>query len=572
MKKVLITFATFICALMLVSCGNDTNIDGIPAAPTNVRAIAGEGFIEVAWKDNSSNETGFIIYREDLGVASLDTQVASQIGEVGENVTSYKDEGVNESRKYSYAVAAKGSNGSNSSQAKLENSPVTPKPIPSGVPQITSFKATPSTGAAPLSVTFSWEISDPNGDTLVCTLDIDNDGEIDYTINNCSNNSTQVHAYNSASNYTAKLIVSDGKDNVNKITSVQVTSKFQEGILTADDYIDYDTTNYLDDPYYIDYYSLTGLESTSNLQAVNDEVVLTLQSTFSSRLIIYDKNQRLLSGGGEIRSSDNGILTFKVKAGVNYLVGVSSKDESESRTGSYTLSTNLGTLELSDFGKLPPIVVSKKGELTADDLIDYDTTEDPNYPYYIDYYDLKDLDNNLSSKAVGDEVVLTVESKLANSSAKLYLYNKNKRQLIGTGGTIASSGVGLVSFIIEPGIDYLIGVSSHAWVDTGSYTLSTSLGSLAPSSASEVKIRFTSQEEDELTRKDLINYAYGSDYIDYYDLTGLDNNLSSMVVDGKVVLTLKSDSSNSSPILFLYSKPYTFLNQENTEGQGHKSA
>ncbi len=546
MKKTLITFFLFIGVIAFVSCG-DTSKNAI-LAPTNVEATAGEGLIEVTWKDNSNNETGFIIYREDRGAASLDTQAASQIGEVGEDVTSYKDEDVSEDRKYSYTVAAKGSNGSNSSQTAQEGPPVTPKSKLS-TPKITSFKATPATGSVPLSVTFSWEISDPNGDTLTCTLDIDNDGKIDYTINNCSNNSTQVHTYNSASNYTAKLIVSDGKENAKEIANIRVESKSQEGILTADDHIDYDTTK-PNDPYYIDYYDLTGLEGVLNSRAVDDEIALTLQSTFSSELIIYNKNKRLLSGGGKIRSSSSGILTFKVEAGVNYLVGVSSNGEP--KTGLYTLSTNFGSLEPSDFGKLPPIVGSKDGKLTTDDFIDYDTTEDPSYPYYIDYYDLKDLDNNLSSKAVGKEVVLTLESKFANSSAKLYLYNKNKRQLIGTGGTIASSDVGLVSFIIDSSIDYLIGVSSYAWGDTGSYTLSTSLGSLL--SSSEDGIKFLSQK-GELTTNDLIDCAYASNhYVDYYNLTDLDNDLNSKVVDAKVVLTLKSDLPNSSARLFLYNK------------------
>ena len=78
-------------------------------------------------------------------------------------------------------------------------------------PAINTFTVSPSSGNAPLSVTFSWNVSDPDGDTLTCYLDIDNDGNTDYTINDCANNTSQQHTYNTAGNYIAKLAVNDGK-------------------------------------------------------------------------------------------------------------------------------------------------------------------------------------------------------------------------------------------------------------------------------------------------------------------------------------------------------------------------
>ncbi len=79
------------------------------------------------------------------------------------------------------------------------------------VPQINSFSANPTSGNAPLKVTFSWDINDGDGDTLTCKIDVDNDGKVDYTIQACTNNSTQDHTYKDANTYTVKLIVEDGK-------------------------------------------------------------------------------------------------------------------------------------------------------------------------------------------------------------------------------------------------------------------------------------------------------------------------------------------------------------------------
>ncbi len=78
-------------------------------------------------------------------------------------------------------------------------------------PVINTFSANPNTGTAPLTVTFSWNVSDPDGDTLTCTLDINNDGTADYTINDCANNTSQTHTYNTVGTYTAVLTVDDGK-------------------------------------------------------------------------------------------------------------------------------------------------------------------------------------------------------------------------------------------------------------------------------------------------------------------------------------------------------------------------
>jgi len=89
-------------------------------------------------------------------------------------------------------------------------------------PVINSFTATPTSGTAPLTVTFNWNVSDADGDTLTCYLDIDNDGTNDYTINDCANNTSKQHTYNTAGTYTAKLTVDDGNGGIDSKT-VNVT-------------------------------------------------------------------------------------------------------------------------------------------------------------------------------------------------------------------------------------------------------------------------------------------------------------------------------------------------------------
>jgi len=58
-------------------------------------------------------------------------------------------------------------------------------------------------------VQFNWDVSDINGGTLTCLLDVNNDGTAEYTINDCGNTTTQNHLYSVAGAYSAKLTVSD---------------------------------------------------------------------------------------------------------------------------------------------------------------------------------------------------------------------------------------------------------------------------------------------------------------------------------------------------------------------------
>ena len=76
--------------------------------------------------------------------------------------------------------------------------------------EIISFSISNDPAIKDASETFSWDVSNVNGDTLICLLDIENDGTDDYTINDCANSTSQTHTYTVAGDYTAKLTVSDG--------------------------------------------------------------------------------------------------------------------------------------------------------------------------------------------------------------------------------------------------------------------------------------------------------------------------------------------------------------------------
>lgn len=75
--------------------------DGTPLAPADARAQAkSKTSIQLNWMDNSNNETGFEIYR------STDNATFTLQGTVGNNVTTYTDNGLAVDSRYYYKVRA----------------------------------------------------------------------------------------------------------------------------------------------------------------------------------------------------------------------------------------------------------------------------------------------------------------------------------------------------------------------------------------------------------------------------------------------------------------------------------
>jgi len=71
-----------------------------PTAPSNLTAVADASGIILHWKDNSDNETGFVIERKESGGGW------GQLDGVGANITTYKDSNVQTGKTYTYKVSA----------------------------------------------------------------------------------------------------------------------------------------------------------------------------------------------------------------------------------------------------------------------------------------------------------------------------------------------------------------------------------------------------------------------------------------------------------------------------------
>jgi hypothetical protein len=101
---------------------------GIPSPPSNLTATAvSSGQINLAWTDNSSDETGFRVYRSSDGVSFswVSTAVA--------NATSFSDTGRVASTTYYYRVTAQNDNGnsdfSNTASATTFPPPTAPSSL-----------------------------------------------------------------------------------------------------------------------------------------------------------------------------------------------------------------------------------------------------------------------------------------------------------------------------------------------------------------------------------------------------------------------------------------------------------
>jgi dipeptidyl aminopeptidase/acylaminoacyl peptidase len=86
-----------------------SNLPPAPNAPSNLRVVTvGLNQITIAWKDNSSNESGFVIEQ----CANKNCNSSVQIGQVGANVTTFTHTGLLANTSYIYRVKAVGLGGS----------------------------------------------------------------------------------------------------------------------------------------------------------------------------------------------------------------------------------------------------------------------------------------------------------------------------------------------------------------------------------------------------------------------------------------------------------------------------
>ncbi|MGA9520341.1 MAG: M66 family metalloprotease, partial [Myxococcaceae bacterium] len=76
-------------------------------------------------------------------------------------------------------------------------------------PTIAGFSGSPTAKPVPLQATFTWSVSDPEGDPLTCAIDFEGDGVEDEIIPDCSSSISAETVYLTPGNWTPRLTVRD---------------------------------------------------------------------------------------------------------------------------------------------------------------------------------------------------------------------------------------------------------------------------------------------------------------------------------------------------------------------------
>lgn len=146
-----------VVSIGLVACGGapagdgDGGVPTPPAAPTNVTATPGPGYVDVAWEHDGVDVTGFVVERRmvvaagaltwqqlregpwSLTAAAGDGVEPVEVGSVDAESRSFRDASVASGETYRYAVKAVGAGGATSPAQESAEGGVTPAPPASGV-------------------------------------------------------------------------------------------------------------------------------------------------------------------------------------------------------------------------------------------------------------------------------------------------------------------------------------------------------------------------------------------------------------------------------------------------------
>lgn len=91
-------------------------------------------------------------------------------------------------------------------------------------PVISAFTATRPSGASPVTTPLLWTISDPDGQPLTCTLDLDQNGTQDRTVPNCTSSSVRSATFTTVGATVVALTVSDGVASTVAFTTINVAA------------------------------------------------------------------------------------------------------------------------------------------------------------------------------------------------------------------------------------------------------------------------------------------------------------------------------------------------------------
>ena len=90
-------------------------------------------------------------------------------------------------------------------------------------PVIASFTTPLASATAPALVPVAWSVADPQGTSLTCTFDLEDDGEIDLTVPSCQGTRSRNLSIGSTGPIVVRLTVSDGSESASATVALSVT-------------------------------------------------------------------------------------------------------------------------------------------------------------------------------------------------------------------------------------------------------------------------------------------------------------------------------------------------------------
>ena len=178
----------------LVTCWNAAVPSAPPATPSGLTASLSGGAIVLNWQDNATNETAYSVERSEYTGTGWTSFVV--LATLPADATHYAD-GAFTQRSYNYRVRASNAAGYSAYSNIATISIVGDNPPPTAV-----MSATPSSGTAPLSVTFDGSGSTDLGGFVTSWVWAFGDGTTGTGV-------TTTHVYVTPGTYTATLTVTD---------------------------------------------------------------------------------------------------------------------------------------------------------------------------------------------------------------------------------------------------------------------------------------------------------------------------------------------------------------------------